>query len=31
LADGAHRLSVVVAHRWLGVVMAYAGRLKIDG
>jgi hypothetical protein len=30
-ADGEYRFRVVVAHPWLGVVMAYAGRLKIDG
>jgi hypothetical protein len=29
-ADGSYRFSVVVAHAWLGVVMAYAGRLNID-
>ncbi len=30
-ADGDYRFSVVVAHPWLGVVMAYAGRLELDG
>ena len=29
-ADGQYRFSVVVAHRWLGLVMAYAGRLTVD-
>jgi hypothetical protein len=28
--DDEYRFSVVVAHAWLGVVMAYAGRLTID-
>ena len=30
-ADGEYRFRVVVAHPWLGVVMAYAGRLTADG
>jgi len=29
-ADGAYRFRVVVAHPWLGVVMAYAGRLTVE-
>ncbi len=28
-ADGTYRFSIVVAHAWLGVVMAYAGRLAV--
>src|SRR5579872_2249604 len=28
--DGAYRFSVVVAHPWLGVIAAYAGRLNVN-